>query len=167
MYILNVRKGSSGLLFEVTKCHFEGPIRVLLAEATGLTRMPNCLPDTGQKAKKSRELSNSTRKAIVVAIAEQCENGKPRHGVFQKVARTVGVHRATVTRLWKKYGNMTASQAISMPAAKFSSRGERGRPRVYSTEDLVEHVKSIPVSQRRTVSRNERTKRKRSRFCSR
>jgi len=121
MYILNVRKGSSGLLFEVTKCHFEGPIRILPAEAAGMMQTPNRLPDTGQKAKKSRELSNSTWKAIMVPIAEQCENGKPHHGVFKKVARMVGVHRATLTRLWKKYGNMTASQAISMPAAKFSS----------------------------------------------
>ena len=102
MYILNVRKGSSGLLFEVTKCHFEGPIRILPAEAAGLTRTPNRLPDTGQKAKKSRELSNSTRKAIVVAIAEQCKNGKPHHGDFQKVARTVGVQRATVIKNMEK-----------------------------------------------------------------
>jgi len=94
------------------------------------------------------------RKAIVVAIAEQCENGKPCHGVFQKLATAVCVHRSTITRLWKKYCNMTASQAISMLAAKFSSHGERGRSRVYFTgKDLAEHVKSIPVSLHRTLER--------------
>jgi len=88
------------------------------------------------------------QKAIVFSSAGQCENGVPRHGVFQKIARTVGVHRSTITRLWKTYGNMTASQAISMPAATFSSHGERGRSRVYFTgKDLADHVKSIPVSQ--------------------
>jgi len=43
MYILNVQKGSSGLLFEVTKCHFEGPIRILPAEAAGLTQTTTSL----------------------------------------------------------------------------------------------------------------------------
>jgi len=102
MYIFNVRKGSSGLLFKVTKCHFEGPIHILPTEAAGMMQMPNCQPDTGQRAMKGKELSNSTQKAIVVAIAEQCENGVPRHGVFQKIARMGGVHRSTVSRLWKK-----------------------------------------------------------------
>jgi len=63
----------------------------------------------------------------------------------------VGVHRSTVMRLWKNFGT-DVNQALSMPAVNFSHRGNRGRRRIYIPgRGMIECVRSIPVSQRRTL----------------
>jgi len=151
LYTLYVRKSSWSLLSKVTKCELEGPNRILPAEPTGMPQMPNRQPDSGQKGKKTKELTDCMRKLIVVTIAQQCKDGVPPRGVFQKISQMVSVHHSTVMRLWKKFGT-NVNQALSIPAVNFSHRGNRGRRRVYFPgRGMIEVVRSIPVSQRRTM----------------
>jgi len=119
MYILNARKLSFGLLSKVTIFRRDGPDCILPAETAGMPKMPKQMPDPVKKGKKTKELTNCARKSVIVATAEQCEDGVPRHGVFQKISQTVSVHRSTIMQMWKNYG-MDASQAINIPAIKFS-----------------------------------------------
>jgi len=116
-----------------------------------MPEMPNHQSESAQKAKKTKELTDSMRKLIVVTIAQQSEDGAPPRGIFSEIAQMVGVHWSTVMRLWNDYG-LDASQAISIPAINFLQRGDRGRKCVFFPgKSLVEHIRSIPVSQCRTV----------------
>jgi len=136
---------------KVTKCKLEGPNCVLPTELAGMPEPPNRQPDSGQKAKKTKELTDSMRKWIVVTTMQQCKDGVPPHGVFQKISQMVGVHQLTVMRPRKNLGT-NVSQALSTLAIKFSHNGNRGRQHTYIPgRSMIEHVQSIPVSQRRTI----------------
>ena len=73
------------------------------------------------KGKKAKELSNSDRKAIVIAIAAHCKDGLPPRGIFEKISLTVGVHQTTINTIWKTHG-LYADQALSLPVDFFWGR---------------------------------------------
>jgi len=149
---LYVQKSSQSLLSKVTKCELEGPNSVLPAELARMPEMPSHQPDSGQKAKKTKELMDCTRKLIVVTIVQQCKDGVPPCGVFQKMAQTASVHWSTIMRLWKNFGTSNVNQALSMPTVKFSHHGNRGRQCIYIPgRGMIKCIRSIPVSQRRTL----------------
>jgi hypothetical protein len=103
------------------------------------------------KGQKIKELTNSNRKSIVLSIASLSKDGVVPRGVFGSVAKNFEVHRTTVKRLWDQYSDV-AGNALNIPAKKFSRRGNRGCPRVYeATEEFLECVKALPISQRRTL----------------
>jgi len=77
MYILNVRKLSFGLLSKVTIFRRDGPNCILPAETAGMPETPKQMPDSVKKGKKTKELTNSARKSVVLAIARQCKEGSP------------------------------------------------------------------------------------------
>ncbi len=79
-----------------------------------------------------------------------CKDGSFEYGVLTRVGKNFGVHWTTVKKLWNANAAF-AGQALSIPAEKFSRREQRGRTRVYDRgEELIERVKSIPISRRRT-----------------
>jgi len=149
MYILNDWKLSVGLLSKVTIFRRDSPNCILPADTAGMPEMPRHLPESIKKGKKTKELTNCTRKLVIVASVKM---GFPAIGVFQKISQMVGVHRSTIMQMWKNY-RMDASQAINIPAVKFSCWGERGMPHVFFPgKSLMDHIKSIPVSQHRTAT---------------
>jgi len=49
-----------------------------------MPEMPQRQANPVEKAKKTKELSNSTQKAIVLAILSQSTDGVPHRGVYKK-----------------------------------------------------------------------------------
>jgi len=79
---------------------------------------PQRQADPVEKAKKTRELSNSARKAVVLAILPFTKDGVPERGVFKKISEKFAIHRSTVMQLWKAYGPY-ADQALNKPSDFF------------------------------------------------
>lgn len=115
----------------------------------------DCTPErqsnNEQEVQTRNELSNSARKSIVLTLVPLFENGTFGRGVLTEVGQTFGVHRSTVKRIWDQNAHL-ADDAVNISAANFSKRANRGRTRVYNvSNDLVEEIRQIPVSERRTL----------------
>jgi len=49
-----------------------------------------------EKAKKTKELSNSTQKSLVLAILPQSKDGVPYRGSYKKISEMMGIHKSTI-----------------------------------------------------------------------
>jgi len=64
-----------------------GPFHKSPAETAEMPETPQCQANPAEKAKKTKELSNSAQKMIVLAILSQSTDGVPHRGVYQKSLR--------------------------------------------------------------------------------
>ena len=87
MYILNILKFSLVCHLKVTKCKICGPFIKTPTEMAELPQMPPCQAGLEEKAKKSKELTNSAQKAMVLAIIPHVKDGVPERGILKKFLR--------------------------------------------------------------------------------
>jgi len=102
------------------------------------------------KGKKQKGLTNSGQDVLFMTLKPLCKYGSFEYRVLTRVGKNFGVHHTTIRKLWN--ANVAfAGQALSTPAKKFSHQEQCGRAHVYDcSEELIECVKKIPISQHRT-----------------
>ena len=95
-------------------------------------------------------MSESQRMRAFLMVKAMVKDGKVPHGGFTKVAKTFGVTRFTISRLWARAGSARTIPLIKSPIQlKVCKR--TGRPPKYDKADLRAQVKSIPLKQRKCI----------------
>jgi hypothetical protein len=95
-------------------------------------------------------LTDDQRIRAVSLLQGAVENGQLRHGEISRVAEIFHVSRQAIHKLWKDFGGTAGHPLIRSPQ-NVKRKPRSGRPRKYSTQDMREHVRTIPLKERKTV----------------
>jgi transposase-like protein len=104
------------------------------------------LPNT----KSKQNISDELRLEALTMLVMLSEEGKIRHGGIKMVSEKMGLPRSLLKRLWKKSPDTRASGRVCI-ADYVSRKKKNSRPAVYNTQEFAEQLKSIPLSNRKTI----------------
>lgn len=101
----------------------------------------------GQSRKKTKELSNEERIALVAMLIGMAPNGRLPHGALTNVGKIFGVNRDTARRHWQN-ATLSRSQGTIVQHEIKSKKHQRGRKLLWDREAIKEATKEVPVNVR-------------------
>jgi len=117
-----------------------------------------------------RELTVAQRREVYIILSTQFKDGKLPRGLIQMTAAEYDVGRKAVSNLWKEARDRfnthlstiqdapdhvidDANKLRNIPLSVFTTKGNRGRPKKWDRDEVMEMIKAVPQYRRKTYRR--------------
>ena len=113
---------------------------------------------------KKKELSTNNRQAAFLVLWSKQQSGDLKDGSFGEVAKLFGVHKSTISRLWRAMnkkiednmleageagdGEFNVNQLLTDMEFFRSGKFNRGRPKKWDRSTMKEEIRRIPLGER-------------------
>ncbi|ETV97598.1 hypothetical protein H310_09494 [Aphanomyces invadans] len=91
---------------------------------------------------RTRELKEEDKHQVVKMLQSLLSGNKLAHGAYQKAATRFGLHRATISKVWKQFNKNDMGS---------KKKGRVSRRAKYTEEELKVRIASVPQSRRSTI----------------